>query len=232
MNCSTKKAFTLIELIVSIVIIGIASASIPFMMSAANKLQEQTVNQDVYFKSVTVMTDILSKYWDSNIAEQDAADMGAMIATIQDADALKTDALLKTRPGFFVRSDFDFRKFYSTPIIYASTIGSTSEQMTNTTAKQSIDEYNGRFIDEVNVDSKVKYDVKVEYVPDVVATPNPNKQTATWSLSGGDSWTAAADSTNLKRITITATRTTGSETMSTSFVYFSSNIGTPGLKVK
>lgn len=230
-----KKGFTLIELIVSIVIIGIASASIPLMMSAANKLQEQTVNQDVYFKSVTVMTDILSKYWDARIATEDANGNEAMMVRIQNTNADKTDGALNAvpRPGNFARLDFDFRKFYSAGI-NATPIVSTTTLMTDTTPMLSIDDYNGRYIDEANVESKVKYDVKVEYVPDV-AKPDPanaKRETATWSFSGGGADGAGSTDTNLKRITITATRTVGSETMSTSFVYFSSNIGTPGLKVQ
>jgi prepilin-type N-terminal cleavage/methylation domain-containing protein len=245
-----KKGFTLIELIISIVIIGIASASIPIMMSAANKLQEQTINQDVYFKSVTVMTDILSKYWDnadsvdSNI-NIDEKDIG-LIWNARNTDTTDArDASLDRPIRIGSVQNNNYRYFYRNNDTNASPVDASmisnaiqhkiyidTTTPANSTSFAYINQYGGGYIDEVNDDSKVKYDVKVEYVPDVVATPNPNKQTATWSLSGGNSWTTAIGSTNLKRITITATRTAGSETMSTSFVYFSSNIGTPGLKVQ
>jgi prepilin-type N-terminal cleavage/methylation domain-containing protein len=45
-----RKAFTLIELIISIVIIGIAASALPTMIAGANKLEEDTVNQDIFSK--------------------------------------------------------------------------------------------------------------------------------------------------------------------------------------
>lgn len=226
-----RKAFTLIELVISIVIIGIASATIPMMMSSANKLQAQTINQDIFFKSTTVMNDILSKYWDTNVGVQDNAGNGAMVVdtgTINDDVNLRRNGATATRIGSFARGDYDFRRFYPAAVS-ASAIPAGTTILTNAEQLANIEDYNGRFIDETAGSARVRYDISVRYVGDKVDNPAATTQTATWSLSGGNTWTAAADSTNLKRITITATRT-GFDPIS--FSYFSSNIGTPGAKSK
>jgi len=61
-----KKAFTMVELIVSIIVIAIASATLPLMLSTANKLEEGYINQDIFFKSATIIADIFSKAWDND----------------------------------------------------------------------------------------------------------------------------------------------------------------------
>lgn len=223
-----KKAFTLIELIIAIVIIGIAASALPTMIASANKLEEETINQDVFFKSITVITDIASRYWDASIAAQDTAGNGAMVVNVQNADR---DLSLDTRPGSFGRTENDFRKFY-TPAVNASAIPTTGGAIVSTdTTLDNIEAYNARTITETALDSNIMYSINVAYVPDVVTDNTAKDQTATWNLSGGNNWTAATSSTNLKRITVTASgRTVAGQPMSINFVYFSSNIGTPGIK--
>lgn len=232
-----KKAFTLIELVISIVIIAIASVTLPMMLGSANKLQEQTINQDIFFKSITVMTDILSKPWDySSGADVDEESM-SLIWNTQNTAATARDALFLTnttngryRSGS-LQGD-NFRYFYAN-YLNATAIPTNATQFTNTTTIGTINDYNAGTISESLADgANVNYAISVSYVPDVVNDPTAKRQTATWSLAGGTTFTAAADSTNLKRINIQATRNIGSETMSVGFVYFSSNIGTPDIKIK
>lgn len=228
-----KKAFTLIELIITIVIIGIAASALPTMIASANKLEEETINQDVFFKSITVIKDIASRYWDANILVHDNSGDGAMMVLAQNTSGTAADASLKQnpRPGNFGRTDFDFRQFYSTPPTTASDITAGGGVIGANEQIESIDGYNGRFLDETTGGAKVRYDIAVAYVPDVVTDNTAKDQTATWNLSGGNSWTAATSSTNLKRITVTASgRTVAGQPMKINFVYFSSNIGTLGIK--
>lgn len=228
-----KKAFTLIELIITIVIIGIAASALPTMIASANKLEEETVNQDVFFKSITVITDIASRYWDENIRAHDEQGDGAMMVLVQNTSGTAADASLKQnpRPGNFGRTDFDFRQFYTTEPTTASQIPPGGTVIAANERIESIDGYNGRFLDEITGGARVRYDIAVAYVPDIVTDNTAKDQTATWNLSGGDNWIAKASSTNLKRITVTASgRSANGQPMSINFVYFSSNIGTPGIK--
>lgn len=226
-----KKAFTLIELIITIVIIGIAASALPTMIASANKLEEETINQDVFFKSITVITDIASRYWDVSIAAQDSAGNGAMVVNVQNTDR---DLSLDTRPGSFGRTENDFRKFYM-PSVNASAIPATGGAIVSTdTTLDNIEAYNARTITETALDSNIMYSINVAYVPDVVTDNTAKDQTATWNLSGGNSYDGSGTpptTTNLKRITVTASgRTVAGQPMSINFVYFSSNIGTPGIK--
>ncbi len=214
-----KKAFTLIELIITIVIIGIAAVTIPIMMGAANKLQEGTVNQDIFFKSTTVMNDILSKAWDEVPGTEDYVGIW---------DVQNGDSDLSRKPSRFrigSVSTENYRQFYNTQT-NAAALNQIASKLVDTDNIAAINGYNNKFIDETTADSRVRYDIGVTYVPDSVVRDG-NTETAAWSLSAGGSQTA---STNLKRITITATRS-GFDTP-VSFVYFSSNIGTPGIKTK
>jgi len=229
-----KKAFTLIELIVTIVIIGIAVVTIPIMMGAANKLEEDTVNQDIFFKSTAVMNDILSRAWDDDTnAEEDEKGLNLIFVT-QNVESRYRDANLDKKQGRYrygsLQND-NYRYFYKGDLA-ATAIDDNKTQLSDSDKISYINQYSGRFIDESSGDAKVRYDILVRYVPDTFSSESADHKTQNfvWKLSGGDSWTAAADSTNLKRITITAKRS-GFDT-GVSFVYFSSNIGTPGIKVK
>jgi prepilin-type N-terminal cleavage/methylation domain-containing protein len=214
-----KKAFTLVELIITIVIIGIAAVTIPIMMGAANKLQEDNVNQDIFFKSTVVMNDILSRAWDVVPAAEDYVG----IWDVQNGDSnLSRTGTARFRVGSV--SAENYRQFYSTQT-NATSISTTVSQLVGTDNMTTLNDYNNKFIDEVSGDAKVRYDIGVTYVSDGVVR-NGNTEVAVWNLSTAGSTTA---STNLKRITITAKRSGFDDV---SFVYFSSNVGTPGIKVK
>jgi prepilin-type N-terminal cleavage/methylation domain-containing protein len=228
-----KKAFTLVELVISIVIIAIASVTLPMMLASANKLQEQTINQDIFFKSITVMTDILSKPWDDS-----STIVGNEPPLIWNTQNAATDATLTNTTNGRYRSgslqNYNYRYFYE-PYLNATAISANATQLTNTTQIPSIGNYDGRFISESLTDgANVNYAISVRYVPDVaIKDASGKRETATWALSGTtNTFTDATDSTNLKRINIQATRNMGSETMNANFVYFSSNIGTPDIKKK
>lgn len=61
-----KNAFSLIELIFSIVVIGIALLSIPAIMSVINRSAEATVQTKGYYHALAQMGVIISKPWDEN----------------------------------------------------------------------------------------------------------------------------------------------------------------------
>jgi len=229
-----KKAFTLIELIITIVIIGIAAVTIPMMMGAANKLQEGTLNQDIFFKSTTVMNDILSKPWDNDDGAVDEDKGLNLIFVAQNSSTAARDTDLDKKDGRYRYGSLqaeNFRYFYQNDLA-ATTITDDIRPLSETDKISNINAYSGRFIDETDGNASVRYDISVRYVPDTFSSESVDHKTQnfTWNLSGGNNWTTQNDSTNLKRITITATRS-GFNTP-VSFVYFSSNIGSQGIKTK
>ena len=58
-----KKAFTLIELVVAIVVIGIAMMSVPLLLSQASKSNEFNINQEAILAGVTKISSILTYPW-------------------------------------------------------------------------------------------------------------------------------------------------------------------------
>ncbi|MDD3466106.1 MAG: prepilin-type N-terminal cleavage/methylation domain-containing protein [Campylobacterales bacterium] len=221
-----RKAFTLLELIIAIVIIGIASAGLPMILSSANKLEEHTINQDIIFKSTAIMNDITSRFWDSNMYYNTE---GAMIVTVNSGDA----DLNNSRVGFFERTE-NGRAFYSTAV-NAGDINNTGMTLNSTDTPLGIDWYNGRVVNETASDARVRYDIRIGYVSDAPNAANGTvgtTQNFTWNLTDNGT-TDASESTNLKKITITATRTMGSgEIYTNTFSYFASNIGSQELKTK
>ncbi len=206
-----RGGFSIVELIFSIVIIGIAAATMPIIVSSANSLDADTQNQDIYYKSATVMTDVISKFWDSCMDGDTSADM----ITVQNGDQN-----LKERNAS--------GRGVVNPLLLASKLDKNVSEITkDSMGLNSIDDYNGRFIDETDKDSNVRSDITVVYVPDTTKKrPNKNSEEyCDWNLTGQTFFTSEKDSTNLKRITIVTKRKSGDTVFESFLTYFASNIG-------
>ena len=128
-----RGGFSIVELIFSIVIIGIAAATMPIIVSSANSLDADTQSQDIYYKSATVMTDVISKFWDSCMDGDTSADM----ITVQNGDQN-----LKERNAS--------GRGVVNPLLLASKLDKNVSEITkDSMGLNSIDDYNGRFIDEI-----------------------------------------------------------------------------------
>ena len=156
-----RGGFSIVELIFSIVIIGIAAATMPIIVSSANSLDADTQNQDIYYKSATVMTDVISKFWDRCMDGDTSADM----ITVQNGDQN-----LKERNAS--------GRGVVNPLLLASKLDKNVSEITkDSMGLNSIDDYNGRFIDETDKDSNVRSDITVVYVPDTTKKrPNKNSE--------------------------------------------------------
>lgn len=231
-----KKAFTFVELIISIIVIAIASATLPLMLSTANNLEKSYINQDVFLKSATVLTDILSKAWDDDSDANETERNRSLMWVTKNADStIRSIELNNTNTRYRVGSikENNFRYFYTNLVSEAKAIPNTFIVLTNSLQKNNISDYNNNHISETLTDgANVECNISVGYVTDKVVEHSSTAQKATWNLHSGVTYSAATDSTNLKRIKVKTLRNIGGETMSVEFVYFSSNIGSPGLKVK
>jgi len=230
-----KKAFTMVELIVSIIVIALASATLPIILSSANRLEEGYVNQDIFFKSATIMADIFSKAWDDDKGANETEQNRTLIWTTNNANtAVRSVELNNTGTRYRVGSlrEANYRYFYTNPQVDAAAISGASVSLTSILHKNHISEYNNNHISESTANGNIESNIGVVYVSDKVDNNNSKTQNAIWRLNGGATYTAAADSTNLKRISVKTSRNIGSELLSVEFVYFSSNIGSQGLKTK
>ena len=86
-----KRAFSLIELLLAIVVVGIAVAALPFIAISTGKANAQAVVSEVVTSSRIFIDDILSEPWNSAIADGFTDSSGAVmysgILKAQDDDA-------------------------------------------------------------------------------------------------------------------------------------------------
>ena len=86
-----KRAFSLIELLLAIVIVGVAVVALPFMATSTGKANAQAVVSEVVTSSRIFIDDILSEPWNSAIANGFTDSSGAVmysgILKVQSADA-------------------------------------------------------------------------------------------------------------------------------------------------
>lgn len=74
-----KRAFSLIELLLAIVIVGIAVAALPFMATSTGKANAQAVVSEVVTSSRIFIDDILSEPWNSAITNGFTDSSGAVL---------------------------------------------------------------------------------------------------------------------------------------------------------
>lgn len=74
-----KRAFSLIELLLAIVIVGIAVAALPFMATSTGKANAQAVVSEVVTSSRIFIDDILSEPWNSAITNGFVNSSGAVL---------------------------------------------------------------------------------------------------------------------------------------------------------
>ena len=89
-----KGAFSLIELLLAIVVVGVAVAALPFIAISTGKANAQAVVSEVVTSSRIFIDDILSEPWNSAIADGFTDSSGAVmysgILKVQSGDARDT----------------------------------------------------------------------------------------------------------------------------------------------
>lgn len=81
-----RTAFTLIELIFAIVVIGIAVVSLPVMTQTTDRGLEGNVIQEGIFASATAINEAMANYWDIN-SQYDANISGGLSRVIETANS-------------------------------------------------------------------------------------------------------------------------------------------------
>jgi prepilin-type N-terminal cleavage/methylation domain-containing protein len=81
-----KSAFTMIELIFAIVIIGISVISLPMMIQATSKGIENSIVQEAVFAAAAELNQAVTYHWDENSMEVNATDLLARVIEITPND--------------------------------------------------------------------------------------------------------------------------------------------------
>ena len=194
-----KGAFSLIELLLAIVIVGVAVAALPFIAISTGKANVQAVVSEVVTSSRIFIDDILSEPWNSAIADgftkadSNGAVLYSGILKAQDDDARFNDKANK----YFRRTlakDKDGRAIEAAGVGLSCDSGINCKNGTNSGLRAEGKSSKNAF--DVNIRAQVRFINITERIVD-------NRITATFND------TAAAGTTNAILVSTTATREGG-----------------------
>jgi hypothetical protein len=208
-----RKAFSLVELIFTIVIMASIFALLPRIIFATSKSNSFAMRQDAFFEGISLVKFASYMAWDQN--------------NTQKLDILATSS---TNSVFKCDDTTDYKRVGSKKSangrvckesLNASIIGPDAQS--NYLLYDDIDDFNGSII-ESNTMGKKKYELYsiVTYLSDDIFTYSGDKLTIDLNASS-----VSKSSTNIKKLhlNISYVGGRGRDKNITSFSYFSSNIG-------
>ena len=192
-----KGAFSLIELLLAIVVVGVAVAALPFIAISTGKANVQAVVSEVVTSSRIFIDDILSEPWNSAIADGFTDSSGAVmysgILDAQSGDARFVDSTKK----YFSRT---LAKDKDGTAIKAAEVKSSCNSGINCKngAKAELRVAEGK-----DFKNAFEFDItaEVKFIKIVEETPPGNKITVTFS----DTATTTDPTTNAILVSATAT---------------------------
>lgn len=178
-----RKAFTMIELILTIVILAIATMAIPNMIAQTAELNTFALKQELALNAKTVMSQIVKFPWDTSadICEVTNKSIGSIdysirpnVTVLVDNNASKLDGIVEFDP---VKNNVNFKKYNNNKITNMNEFDKLYWEFDNTVTDNTS---RGDFILHTRVYSQICY----------VANPFDEN--------------CVKDSTNIKKITVTA----------------------------
>lgn len=203
-----KRSFTLVETIVSIVIMGVAAVTLVSLLANSTRQEIASGQSDILYKMLVIVRDIQGAYWDKQAYKNDTNASGYNVVNVLGSD-------LNCSSSYFFTGD-KRRKCYDTNEINASAIVTDGNQ-------SYVEGFEGFSYTDIN--NSVTYTTSVRYVDDTSCVRSGNRETCTWDFNASSGQTSNLQSTNLKRIIITGTRSVADENMSYTLYLFRSNIG-------
>ncbi len=215
-----RKGFTIIELIVAIVVIGIALMSVPLLLSQASKSDEFSLNQEAVLAGSTKIGDILTYPWDDKLVSEtnvkhilDVTNGDSELDRYPDNNHTRRIGNFKT----------NYRRKFDANITYASaTLGRAGD--TNTTAYNDIDDFNGNS-EIINGGGTGDYLMDLNLTTKVFYISDDANYSSSPTLNFGDLNTSlATPTTNIKMIEVKVVNKANNQTITT-LRAFSANIG-------
>jgi prepilin-type N-terminal cleavage/methylation domain-containing protein len=195
------KAFSLIELLISIIVLGIIMSTIPVFLNTFTSSAKVTSRESVFFNQFSLLSLINTKYFDENntVGENFYKDLNAtggddelFVKKFPNGDL--------NREG---KEDIDNNIFRSGSKYTVSKIGPDSGE-TSVSDYDDIDDFNG-YTEHINVGVEGGYDIKVKvsYIDDNTVYSDKN---LTITLN----YSTPKNLTNIKLITVYTTFSDGS----------------------
>jgi len=206
-----KKAFTLIELVVAIVVIGIAMMSVPLLLSQSSKSNEFSIDQEAILAATTKMGNILTYPWNETNSSEI---LQVFDVTNGDSELNRTTTDKNRRIGHF--KEKYRRKFYDNITEANSTLGHDKGDEFD-----DIDDFNGEHFSVQNGETgdylkELNLSVGVYYISD---SANYSQNSLNFPLSTS----STLPTTNIKMIEVNVTDK--DHNLITKLKAFSANIG-------
>jgi len=216
-----KRAFSLVELIFSIVIIGISFLSIPTIMTVISRSTEATVDTKGYYHALAQMGIILSKSWDeNNVDDWDEANVVYILDT--DDNNLDTDCN-GTKLGLYQDSEYrrqcEENNSSNPNASLSSTFGTADD---GEISFDDLDDFDGG----TQTVENFKIDIGVAYVDS-----NPQDLSTTTTEFNIPIGVSSGTTSNIKEVNVTISNTNNNEVLGT-IKYYGFNIGYDRLLTK
>jgi len=199
-----KYSFTIIELILAIVIIGIVVVTIPMLLSTSSKFYDNAIKEQSFFNAYSLMTLITNEYWDENNTKDENY---YKVLTSDNGDS----ELKCSRKGVLELNNSSGADCATDDNKTSSISIDENEDENNVSTFDDIDDFNSysTLVEDIN------FSVKVWYLDD---STDYSKKNIFFNVK------SKKDDSNIKMIEINVTNTQNNELISV-LKYFSSNIG-------
>lgn len=217
-----RKSATLIELIFTIIIIGLAMVSIPVVLSQAMKSSEFSLNQEALLAGATKIGNILTYEWDENSTTTQVIKY-VLDVTDGDSELNRYPNINSTRRiGHFLGK---YRRAFNTNQTFASSV--LGQEATDN-LPDDIDDFNGQISTLTSVSQSESDYVKDFTLKTKVVYVNDDTDYLQNSIVFDFPITEVNSSTNIKMIEVTITDNQTNSVIAV-FRSYASNIGTTNL---
>jgi len=208
----------MVELIVTIVVIGIAFATLPMILRVSNASLASVMEVDDYFHGFSKVQLVASKSWDeANLVDLAESGIYKVLVTqnSEDVGPLFCDRN-KSRHGHAT----SMGERQCTPRFASNTLGVDSGDGSNF---DDIDDFNG------NVDNTLRnltITTEVDYIRYQTVNESNTTDATVFNMQIGE----VSTSSNIKRIRVRVTDDLADDRLITEFTYFATNIGSVSFK--
>jgi len=191
-NRKKYNAFTLFEVLVSIIILGIVVTSFPFIFQTMTNANKQVMKEEVFFEEFTILSLINSRYFDENntVGENFYKDLNA---TGGDSELYNNNfSVYAGKTSRVAKAQFNNIILRSGSSDTTSALGiDGGEVLSDVSTLDDIDDFNGYNENFLNYNIKVN----VKYINDSADYSNSD---VSFTLN----YNSVANNTNIKLITI------------------------------
>jgi len=222
-----RSGFSLVELVLSIVVIAIALMTVPLMLGQSAQSNQFSLVQESIMAARTKVGNIISFRWDNNSSEANSSVTRAVDVRGGDSDLNRTGASSLRRKGHTVR---DMRRRMTDSPVFATIGHDDFDDIDDFDGNVSVIALTGSGVEGKfdYLDKDLNLTTQVMYISD---DANYSATTINFDFNASTGHKNDANSTNIKMIELTV-RSSNKKDLPFVFRTFSSNIGQSKLDEK